>query len=64
MILIGNLVEWTTELSNTAQANAVFRGGSFYNGTDPYAFTTRQGQYSSTNVFDLTLGFRVVLYIK
>ena len=71
--LAGNVWEWTTEVGNHKETDeavtngdsfAVLRGGSFRNNApdDPLCF--RYGDHSSSNYMDVSVGFRVVLYIK
>jgi len=68
--MAGNMWEWTTETGNHTTANgssgttfAVLRGGSFnYHGSDG-PVSGRYGN-SSTSGFNVSIGFRPVLYIK
>ena len=75
--MAGNVWEWTTEVGNhsgtetllsenqvSAATYATFRGGSFaYDGIDdPISY--RSGSYSTFDGRDISIGFRVVLYIK
>ena len=67
--MAGNMWEWTTETGkhdskDTDATNyAVFRGGSFlwYGSDAPVSY--RYGSYS-VGVYDIFIGFRVVLYIQ
>ena len=68
--MAGNMWEWTTETGKydskdaNATTYAVFRGGSFdnYGSNNPVSY--RNGNLTVSDSYDISLGFRVVLYIQ
>ena len=60
----GNVWEWTTEIPQYSEANAVFRGGCAYDDGSVYVAACRNGYNSATAVADWHIGFRLVLYVQ
>ena len=74
--MAGNMVEWTTEVGNHSRSDTivaqdkvstakygVLRGGSFSGSGDTYPVSARNG-YNETAWSVVSIGFRVVLYLR
>ena len=68
--MAGNMWEWTTETgkhdskATDATNYAVLRGGSFANDGSSYPVSSRNGNNTVSDSYDIFIGFRVVLYIQ
>ena len=61
----GNVWEWTTEIPQYSEANAVLRGGGASTGGGSNNVAAyRHGYHSATAVANWDVGFRLVLYVQ
>ena len=58
--MVGNIVEWTTEMSNSSIYPCTRRGGDY--NSSRYCTNSRTGDYTFNNY--ATIGFRPILYIN
>ena len=62
--IAGNVWEWTTEIPQYSETNAIFRGGGALSNSLDDMVSSRHGESSATTFAYYHVGFRLVLYVE